>query len=125
MNINREFWEDEFFLNLNQQEKLFYLYIFSFSNELGCFSLTQRKMARDLMTSVSNIKNLIKKFEFKNVCFYDSITNEVLINKYWFLPYFDKKEVNKIKQQFLKVKSIYFQKILLNKIREIFTLEEI
>lgn len=111
--IHTTFWQDDFVLNLESEEKYFYLYLMTNSktNQLGCYQLPKKVIMFETGHSMDTVEKLIEKFiEYKKIK-YDYITNEILIIN-WCRYNWSKspKVVSCIKKEFENVKNIEFRK---------------
>lgn len=63
--FSTEFWDDDFVVNLNPVEKLFFIYLFTNekTNVAGTYQISIRRMAFDTGVEENAIKNLIKRLE--------------------------------------------------------------
>lgn len=83
--IHTSFWQDDFIIELNAQEKLFYIWLIANPkvNQSGCYEIS-RKVA-ELETGLNwkqKIEPMIEHFKSKNKIDFDFQTNEVLV-KNW------------------------------------------
>ncbi len=84
--IETTFWsEDAFILDLDKEQKYFYLYLLTNPNvnQSGCYEISKRTMSFQTGFTVQEIDDLLSFFCDANKIKYDAETSEILINN-WF-----------------------------------------
>lgn len=82
--IHTTFWSDSFVSELNQKQKLFYIYILTNdkTKQCGVYQITKKQICFDLDCSMSDLTTLIQFFIKKDKIRYNEETNEIAI-KNW------------------------------------------
>lgn len=79
--VHVDFWQDAFVLDLNSQEKYFYLYLMTNSktSQCGIYELSMRIIEMDTGYDRETIENLLKKFQEYGKILYCKETKEVML----------------------------------------------
>ncbi len=113
--IERDFWQDNFVLELTPEEKYFYLYLLTNGrvNALGCYELRMKIAVLETGYNSESIKKYLDKFTSAGKILFDEETQEILIVN-WHKYNWTKKTgtVNSILKDFKAVKSPIFREIL-------------
>ncbi|MDD3394876.1 MAG: hypothetical protein PHG19_09585 [Anaerotignum sp.] len=113
--IERDFWQDNFVLELTPEEKYFYLYLLTNGrvNALGCYELRMKIAVLETGYNGESIKKYLDKFTSVGKILFDEETQEILIVN-WHKYNWTKKTgtVNTILKDFKAVKSSIFRGIL-------------
>lgn len=85
--IHVTFWSDSFVSNLNEKEKLFYLYLLTNerTTQIGIYEITKKQISFDLGYSINTVSELLKQFYKYGKIMYNDNTCELAIknwNKY-------------------------------------------
>ena len=80
-NVHTSFWQDDFVLSLDPQEKYFYLYLITGSKTSlsGIYEMSPRLVAFETGMSVEEVENLLDKFEAYGKIKRSETTNEICI----------------------------------------------
>ncbi|MBU3158345.1 DnaD domain protein [Clostridium frigoris] len=113
-----EFWTDAFVLELDSQEKLFYLYLLTNtkSTQCGIYELSPRLISLETGCDKVIVADLLKKFCDYNKILYSAQTNEIMVLNW--IKYNVPNNSNVlacIKKEALKIKSKVLLKILYEK----------
>jgi hypothetical protein len=79
--VNTSYWQDPFILDLQFEEKAFYLYLITNSKtkQCGIYELPIKVIEMETGFDREKIRNLLKKFVDERKVVIDDITNEILI----------------------------------------------
>ena len=82
--IHTSIWSDSFFIELNKDKKLFYLYLLTNekTKQCGVYEITKRQMAFDLGYSINTVSILLTYFFRKGKIRYNENTNEIAIGNW-------------------------------------------
>lgn len=110
-----EFWNDNFVLNLEPEEKYFYIYLLTNPNtsQCGIYELPKKIMEMQTGHSKERVDSLLKKFEEYKKIIYSTETNEVIILNW--VKYNEPNNINAIKcvnKEIKKIKNRSFVKEL-------------
>lgn len=110
-----EFWKDGFVVELEPEEKYFYLYLLTNANtsQCGIYELPKKIIENETGYNRETVDNLIKKFEEYNKIIYSEETKEIIILN-WF-KYNEPNNINAIKcvnKEIKKIKNRNFVKEL-------------
>ncbi|KEI98726.1 replication protein [Clostridium botulinum A2B3 87] len=110
-----EFWKDGFVVELEPEEKYFYLYLLTNANtsQCGIYELPKKIIENETGYNKETVDNLIKKFEEYKKIIYSEQTKEIIILN-WF-KYNEPNNINAIKcvnKELKKIKNRNFVKEL-------------
>ncbi|NFB15650.1 DnaD domain protein [Clostridium botulinum] len=110
-----EFWKDGFVVELEPEEKYFYLYLLTNANtsQCGIYELPKKIIENETGYNKETVDNLIKKFEEYKKIIYSEETKEIIILN-WF-KYNEPNNINAIKcvnKELKKIKNRNFVKEL-------------
>ncbi|EPY2302592.1 DnaD domain protein [Clostridium sporogenes] len=110
-----EFWNDNFVLNLEPEEKYFYIYLLTNPNtsQCGIYELPKKIIEMQTGHSKETVDRLLKKFEEYKKIIYSEETNEVIILNW--VKYNEPNNINAIKcvnKEIKKIKNRNFVKEL-------------
>ena len=82
--IHTSFWSDSFISDLDNDKKLFYIYLLTNerTKQCGIYEITKKQMAFDLGYSIDKVSILLKFFSSKNKLRYNDDTKEIAL-KNW------------------------------------------
>lgn len=113
--IERDFWQDNFVLELTPEEKYFYLYLLTNErvNALGCYELRMKIAVLETGYNAESMKKYLDKFTNVGKILFDEETQEILIVN-WHKYNWTKKTgtINSILKDFKVVKSKIFKEVL-------------
>jgi len=113
--IQRDFWQDNFVLELTPEEKYFYLYLLTNErvNALGCYELRMKIAVLETGYNAESMKKYLDKFTSVGKILFDEETQEILIVN-WHKYNWTKKTgaINSILKDFKVVKSNVFKEVL-------------
>ncbi len=101
-----EFWNDNFVLNLEPEEKYFYIYLLTNPNtsQCGIYELPKKIIEMQTGHSKETVDRLLKKFEEYKKIIYSEETNEVIILNW--VKYNEPNNINAIKCVNKEIKKI-------------------
>jgi len=79
--IQTVFWQDEYVLDLNANEKMFYLWLLTNAkvNQIGCYKISKKVACIETCLNEDQFDKMLNKFTVDNKIKYDSSTSEVLV----------------------------------------------
>jgi len=82
--VHTQIWSDPFFSELENEKKIFYLYILTNerTRQCGIYEISKKHMAFDLGISIEKVSNLIKFFSKCGKIHFSDTTNEIAV-KNW------------------------------------------
>lgn len=111
--IQTQFWQDDFILSLEKDEKLFYQWLLTNPkvNQCGCYKIVKQIAELELHMEWAEIEDLLNKFiDFKKIKF-DSKTYEVLLlNWYKYNASNSPKVINNVRVCIQEVINIEFKR---------------
>ena len=89
--VHVTFWSDSFVSDLDDKQKLFYLYLITNerTTQLGVYEITKKQIAFDLGYTIDTVSIHLKSLENQGKIKYNNQTNEIALknwNKYNFNP---------------------------------------
>ena len=117
-NIDIDFWQDEYILNLTTDEKLFYLYLLTNgkTTQIGVYSLVYKVIKFETGYENEQIDKCMEKLSQDEKIKYDIDTKEIYINNWYRYNYINKspKVMNYLWKEWTQIKSFEFKKLVLN-----------
>ena len=117
-NIDIDFWQDEYILNLDTEEKLFYLYLLTNgkTTQIGVYPLVFKVIKFETGYKDELIDKCMDKLSRDGKIKYDTDTKEIYINNWYRYNYINKspKVMNYLWKEWTQIKSLEFKKLVLN-----------
>ena len=121
--IHTSIWSDAFFSELDNEKKLFYLYLLTNerTKQCGVYEITKRQISFDLLYSIDRVSELIKYFILENKIRYNEATKEIALANW--LKY-NSSTSPKVKTCINKEFSLVKDTVLIEYVKGIYTLSQ-
>lgn len=103
--VHTQIWSDPFFSELENEKKIFYLYILTNerTRQCGIYEISKKHMAFDLGISLEKVSNLIKFFSKCGKIHFSDTTNEIAVKNWAKYNYSTSPKVVKCIESELKI----------------------